>query len=151
VWGGLHGVALAVHRLADVWARRSSPLEKFWQSLPGVLTAWLLTQLMVFTAWVFFRLPNLKDSLLVMRHLWGHTADAQFAQKVYGEAIGLYPPQILGILSAIVLCMGIAYLLQRGMKLQLTWHIKLFLMPLCLFAVWLFAPEGGSRYIYFDF
>ncbi|KAM3102514.1 MBOAT family O-acyltransferase [Phormidesmis sp. 146-12] len=151
LWGGLHGLALAVHRLTDLWAQRSPSVQKFWQSIPGVLVAWLLTQLMVFAAWIFFRLPNLKDSLFVVQKLWGQTADIQFAQKVYGEAIGLYPPQIFGALCAIVFCMGVAYLLQRNLKLQLTWHIKLFLIPLCLFAVWLLAPEGGSRYIYFDF
>ncbi|MCY7272536.1 MAG: MBOAT family protein, partial [Phormidesmis sp. CAN_BIN44] len=66
-------------------------------------------------------------------------------------AIGLYPLQISLLLGAIFLGMGFAYLLNRGLKLQLTWHIKLFLIPLCLYAVWVLAPEGGSKYIYFDF
>ncbi|MCY7322789.1 MAG: MBOAT family protein, partial [Phormidesmis sp. CAN_BIN36] len=151
VWGGLHGVALAVHRLVDLRSRQSPPLEKFWQTLPGIVIAWFMTQLMVFSTWIFFRLPNFRDSLVVLQRLVGQSADAQFAQKVYGEAIGLYPFQISLLLGAIVLAMGFAYLLDRGLKLQLTWHVKLFLVPLCLYAVWVLAPEGGSKYIYFDF
>lgn len=151
VWGGLHGVALAVHRWVDLRSRQSPQLEQFWQTIPGIVTAWFATQLMVFTAWIFFRLPNFRDSLVVVQRLIGQSADAQFSQKIYGEAIGLYPLQISLLLGAIFVGMGFAYLLNRGLKLQLTWHIKLFLIPLCLYAVWVLAPEGGSKYIYFDF
>jgi alginate O-acetyltransferase complex protein AlgI len=47
--------------------------------------------------------------------------------------------------------MGIAYSIQRGLKLQLNWPLKLLLVPLSLFTVWLLAPTGGLPYIYFDF
>jgi alginate O-acetyltransferase complex protein AlgI len=47
--------------------------------------------------------------------------------------------------------MGIAYTFNRVLKLQINWHIKLLLVPACLFAVWLLAPEGSLPYIYFDF
>lgn len=151
VWGGLHGLALAVHRLTDTLSKQSSWLETFWRSVPGIVLAWGLTQMMVFLSWVFFRLPNVKDAWFVIQRLWGQTADIQFAQKVYGEAIGLTLPQIALVLGAIALCMFIAYIFQRGLKVQLTWHLKLLLIPICLYAVWQLAPESGSRYIYFDF
>jgi alginate O-acetyltransferase complex protein AlgI len=151
VWGVLHGVALVVHRLTEAVSNRSEFLKRFWQSAIGVLLAWMLTQLLVFITWVFFRLPDLKDSWLVIQHLFGHTADAQFAQKVYVEAIGLQPLQIMALLGAITLGMGVAYSCDRGLKLQLNWHLKLLLVPACLFAVWLLAPQGALPYIYFDF
>lgn len=151
VWGGLHGLALAVHRLTDMLSRRLSWLEKAWQTLPGVVLAWALTQAMVFTSWVFFRLPNLKDASLVVQRLWGHTADAQFAQKVYGEALGLEPMHLVLLLTGLMLLMGLAYLFQRGLKVQLNWPVKLLLVPVSLYLVWLLAPEGGLPYIYFDF
>jgi alginate O-acetyltransferase complex protein AlgI len=151
VWGGLHGLALAVHRLTETLSKQSSWLETFWRSVPGIVLAWGLTQMMVFLSWVFFRLPNVKDAWFVIQRLWGQTADIQFAQKVYGEAIGLTLPQIALVLGAIGLCMLIAYIFQRGLKVQLTWHLKLLLIPICLYAVWQLAPESGSRYIYFDF
>lgn len=151
VWGILHGLALVVHRLTDAMSNRSDRLKEFWKGTTGILTAWLLTQLMVFTTWIFFRLPNLKDSWLVVQRLWGHTADAQFAQKVYLEAIGMEPLQIALMLVTLLLLMGVAYSFERVLKLQLNWNVKLMLVPACLFAVWLFAPQGALPYIYFDF
>lgn len=151
VWGLLHGLALVVHRLTDRLSNQTPWLQAFWQSFPGVILAWLTTQLMVFVAWIFFRLPNLKDSWLVVQRLWGHSADAQFSQKVYLEAFGLEPLQITFLLLTLVALMGIAFTLQRVLKLQLNWPVKLLLVPTCLFAVWLLKPEGALPYIYFDF
>lgn len=151
VWGLLHGLALVIHRITDALSKQHESLKRFWQNPVGVLTAWILTQLMVFVAWIFFRLPNLKDSWLVMQRLFGHPADAQFAQKVYVEAIGLQPLQIALLLWLLVGMMAIAYFFEQGLKLQLNWNVKLMLVPACLFAVWLLAPQGALPYIYFDF
>ncbi len=151
IWGVLHGVALVVHRLTDAVSNRFEWLQRVWQSLPGVVLAWLLTQSMVFTTWIFFRLPDLKNSWLVVQRLVGHTADAQFAQKVYLEAIGLGALQIALLLWALFVLMGVAYLFDRVFKVQLNWPVKLMLVPACLFAVWLLAPQGALPYIYFDF
>jgi alginate O-acetyltransferase complex protein AlgI len=151
VWGGLHGLALAVHRLTQAISARLDGLKDWWQSWQGVLVAWLLTQSMVFMSWIFFRLPDLKEASLVFQHLWGHPADIQFAQKVYVEAIGLDRFQIALLLAALMTSMAIVYCIQRGLKLQLNWPLKLLLVPLCLFTVWVLAPEGGLSYIYFDF
>jgi len=151
VWGTLHGVALVIHRLTDAISSRSEKLKAFWQQPAGVLSAWVMTQLMVFITWIFFRLPNLKDSWLVVTRLIGHPADAQFSQKVYLEAIGLQPLQIWLLLWLIVCVMFVAYSFDRVLKLQLNWNVKLMLVPACLFAVWLLAPQGALPYIYFDF
>jgi alginate O-acetyltransferase complex protein AlgI len=150
VWGGLHGLALAVHRLTQATSERLDGVKRWWESWLGMLFAWFLTQLMVFTSWVFFRLPNLKEANLVIQRLWGHTADIQFAQKVYIEALGLGRFPIALLLAALVASMGVAYAIQRGLKLQLNWPLKLTLVPLCLFCVWVLAPKG-LPYIYFDF
>lgn len=151
VWGILHGLGLVLHRLTDVLSDRSEPLKHFWQGGLGIVLAWVLTQMMVFFTWIFFRLPDLKDSGLVIQRLWGHPADAQFAQKVYLETFGLEPVQIAFLLGILTALMGIAYTFNRVLKLQINWHIKLLLVPACLFAVWLLAPEGSLPYIYFDF
>jgi alginate O-acetyltransferase complex protein AlgI len=150
-WGGLHGLALAIHRLTDVMSKRLGWLAGWWRSVPGVVFAWTLTQGMVFVSWVFFRLPDVNSAWQVVQRLWGHTADVQYAQKVYGEALKLYPPQISIILGSISIFMLLAFGLQRGLKLHLTWHLKLLLVPICWYVVWQLAPEAGSRYIYFDF
>ncbi|MBD2777660.1 MBOAT family O-acyltransferase [Iningainema tapete] len=151
VWGALHGLALAVHRFTSAICHRFEDLENFWQTPVGVAIAWLLTQSMVFTSWIWFRLPNLQDSSLVIQHLWGHPADTQFNQKVYVEALNLSQYQMAVILGAIFCCMSIVFTFERGFKLRFNWPVKLVFVPLCLYAVWLLAPEGSLPYIYFDF
>lgn len=150
IWGGLHGLALVVNRLTEALSKQLS-ISWIWNSLPGILIAWLMTQLMVFTTWIFFRLPNLQDSGLVINRLWGHTADVQFAHKVYVEALGLERHHLVILLSSVFGLMAITTLFNRGLKLELNWLVKLALVPLSFFTVWLLAPEGGLPYIYFDF
>ncbi|MDP8964056.1 MAG: MBOAT family protein [Cyanobacteriota bacterium] len=151
VWGGLHGLALVAHRLTQAISERVEASKRWWQSLLGVFVAWFLTQLMVFTSWIFFRLPNLKEAGTVIQNLWGHSGDIQFAQKVYIEAIGLGRFQIALLLIALIASMSAIYSIQRGLKLQLNWPVKLLLVPVCLFTVWVLAPQGSPPYIYFDF
>ncbi|WP_272116601.1 MULTISPECIES: MBOAT family O-acyltransferase [Spirulina] len=151
VWGGLHGVALVVHRLGDRYSQTHARWGQWWESVPGMVTAWVVTQGFVFLAWIFFRLPDLRQSGLMVRHLFGVAGDIQFTQKVYFEALGLGRFDLLWWMMVLVVVMALTYLVQGGLKLQLNWHLKLVLVPLCFFAVWMLAPEGGTRYIYFDF
>lgn len=151
VWGGIHGLYLVIHRLTDEVSQRAPALGQFWKTLPGVIIAWAITQFSVFFAWIFFRLPNLKDSLLVVQRLVGHPADVQFAQKIYAEALQSDRSHITVILITIFAGMGLSYAINRGLKLQLNLPMKLFLVPLLLFAAWLLAPNETAPYIYFDF
>jgi len=151
VWGVYHGLALVVHRLIDGWSKHSSVLTAFWQSLPGTLLGWGTTQMMVFTAWIFFRLPNLKDSWFAISNLFGKQADPQFTQKIYLDTLGIDRLQFTWVLCALVGVMTLLFLLQRRLKLQLNWPIKLVLIPVSLYLVWLLAPQGALPYIYFDF
>lgn len=151
VWGVIHGLALVVHRLNHALAERSPQVQQWWSSIPGVILAWLLTQTTVFFAWIFFRLPNLKEAWWVVSHLWGHTADIQFSQKIYVETLQMGRSEIAVALGAIALAMGVIYGGQRGLKLQLNWPVKLLLVPVCVFAAWLLSPNESLPYIYFDF
>ena len=151
VWGAIHGISLAVHRLADSASQRWQWLEKWWQNALGIGLAWLITQFVVFFSWIFFRLPNLNQANLVLQHLVNYAGDIQFQQKVYGEALNLERHYLVWMVAIVILVMGLDYYCQKKLKLQLNWHIKLVIMPLVLLIVWLFAPEGGLPYIYFDF
>jgi alginate O-acetyltransferase complex protein AlgI len=150
VWGAIHGIALVVHRLTETLSKKCS-IQWLWETLPGIIFSWLITQTMVFSAWIFFRLPNLKDSIWVVQHLWGKIADVQFAHKVYIEALGLERINIIFLLASLFVVMGIATGLHRGLNLQIKWPIKLLFVPLCFFLVFLLAPKGGLPYIYFEF
>ena len=151
VWGGLHGLALIIHRLTDFISKDLPWLQRWWKTIPGAIAGWTITQIMVFTTWIFFRLPNLKDSGLAISRLWGHPADIQFAPKVYVEALQSDRPHITLLLLLLFAGMGITYAVTRGLKLQLSWTAKLLLVPLCFYMAWLLAPNESAPYIYFDF
>jgi len=57
IWGGLHGLALVVHR---EWQRRSTPALMRW-------LAWPLTVYWVCVAWIFFRAADLLHALAALR------------------------------------------------------------------------------------
>ncbi len=151
VWGAIHGLALSVHRLNGALSERFKLLKSFWESIPGIFFAWAVTQLVVFFSWIFFRLPSLSDASLAVRHLVGHTADVQFAQKVYIDSFNLNRPQISLLLAGVVALMGIAYTIQNHLKLQISWPVKVLLLPICFYLAWILAPSETSPYIYFDF
>jgi alginate O-acetyltransferase complex protein AlgI len=151
VWGALHGLFLVVHRLTDALSERWGWLRAGWKSVPGTLLGWGLTQASVLFAWIFFRLPNLQDSLLVVQRLWGHPADVQFAQKIYVETFQSDRLHLSLLLLALFGGMTLVYTVNRWLKLRLNWPVKLLLVPLCLFAAWLLAPNESPPYIYFDF
>ncbi len=152
IWGAMHGVALAVHRVVDGISKRSPKLKTFWATIPGMLLGWGLTQSMVFLSWIVFRLPSLETIQLAFgRLLGGAKADPQFIQKVYGETLNLYPNQIALLFLGLFGVMGVAYVLQRGLKLQLNWYLKLLLIPFCFYCVAIAMPSGVSSYLYFAF
>jgi len=151
IWGGWHGLALVIHRLTDTVSERFEGLKAWWTSIPGTILAWLLTQSMVFMSWVVFRLPMWKDSSWVFSHLWGYSADVQFAQKVYGETLGIERFDLALLLGCLGGLMAISYGLSKRLKVQLNWPIKMLLVPVLLYIVWLLSPETGQAYIYFDF
>jgi alginate O-acetyltransferase complex protein AlgI len=151
VWGTIHGIALVIHRLTQTLSERVESLARFWRSSLGNIVGWFLTQLLVFVTWIWFRLPNLSQSNLVLQHLWGYPRDAQFATKIYVESLKLADSQVLLILIGIILAMMLAYLFDRVLKLNFNWHLKLTLIPLCLYIVWLLSPAESLAFIYFDF
>jgi alginate O-acetyltransferase complex protein AlgI len=151
VWGGVHGIALVIHRLTHALSQQVKALDRFWRSAIGQICGWLLTIPFVFVSWIWFRLPNMQQSTLVFQHLWGYPRDPQFATKVYVESLGLADSQLLLILVGLFLAAAIAYSFDRALKVALAWQVKLLLLPVCLYLVWLLAPAEGLSYIYFDF
>jgi D-alanyl-lipoteichoic acid acyltransferase DltB (MBOAT superfamily) len=59
IWGALHGIALAIHRL---WKRFGRPLP--------TAVAWLLTFCFICVTWVFFRAKTMDDALRVLRGMF---------------------------------------------------------------------------------
>ena len=71
VWGGLHGIALSVHRL---WLRlfpTRRPRNVAWRA-----GAWVITFLFVVVTWVFFRADNLETAMALLT--------AMMSPSIYG-------------------------------------------------------------------
>ena len=151
VWGSIHGLALVIHRLNQAIADQWQPLGKLWKTPLGLVLAWGITQSLVCFSWLFFRLPKPQQFTLALQRSLGTSSDIQFTQKVYDESLGFTAPQLWGLLWLVVILMAISYFMQRSLKLQLNWPLKLLLVPLCLFAAWQLAPTETLSYIYFEF
>lgn len=90
IWGGIHGVALAVNRWFEL-AAVDNNLIKFLRWPPF---AWLLTMSVVFLSWIFFRAINLDHSLLMVVRILS-PASGWFESKlsaVFFELLLLYFP-----------------------------------------------------------
>jgi alginate O-acetyltransferase complex protein AlgI len=68
VWGGIHGAALAVHKL---WLRGRKVAERPSLDTPGQVAsavgAWLFTMTVVCVAWVFFRAPTFGSAFAILQ------------------------------------------------------------------------------------
>ena len=59
VWGTLHGLLLAAHRVVGGYVPRGRPSPLRWRDVPGVLVTFATVTLL----WVFFRADSLGDAL----------------------------------------------------------------------------------------
>jgi alginate O-acetyltransferase complex protein AlgI len=151
IWGALHGAGLVLHRLTQAATKAVPQMKPFWASIPGLLLAWMLTQGLVFFSWLFFRLPDPKQFTLALGRLVGTAADPQFIQKVYLESLGFTYGELVALLLGVLSLMAIAHLFQRSLQLEISWPVKLLLIPVFGFLAWLLAPAETLPYIYFDF
>ncbi|NJN31793.1 MAG: MBOAT family protein [Synechococcales cyanobacterium RM1_1_8] len=150
-WGAIHGAAMAVHRLTDEWSQQRPALQRWWQSPWGGVSAWALTQGVVFFSWLFFALPDVSQAWWAVTHLLGHSADGQFAQNIYFEIVGLTRGQVGLLLALLAIAMAGLHGFGRSLKVQLGWPLKLALVPLLLYGVWQLGQQGSGSYIYFNF
>ena len=56
IWGGLHGIALAIHRATGAVEPRGRPAPPKWRNVPAILGTFTLVTVL----WVFFRVASLQ-------------------------------------------------------------------------------------------
>lgn len=74
LWGGLHGLALNVHKSFTRWAGRVGGIAI--PAVVGTAAAWLLTQVFVYATWIPFRAEGFRDTWDVFRAISGLRDDA---------------------------------------------------------------------------
>lgn len=81
VWGGLHGLALALHK----WVRSLTHKPKGyhshgWRRMAGII----VTFHFVCFCWIFFRNTSFENSLIMLGQVFGHFTPQLFGQLVTG-------------------------------------------------------------------
>jgi alginate O-acetyltransferase complex protein AlgI len=133
VWGGLHGVALAVHKLFGAGRRPGGPI--------GRLLGTAGTFLFVCLCWVFFRAPHFAEAWILLRKMAG----------LGGPGVRwLYEP-FWPALAAMVAW----HLLRRNTnehgEIPLLSTAGQVLLWSALWLFWLAAPLAAQPFIYFQF
>ncbi|WP_295436827.1 MBOAT family O-acyltransferase [uncultured Thiodictyon sp.] len=140
IWGGLHGLALIVHKQWIMWTGERKGTA--WGLVPSLL----LTQLWVLVAWVFFRSQSLDDSLTMLRGMAGIGV---------GSGQETMPPWVLPAIVLPVIADAVLGRLQAAApgswELRLGWpaYAGFTGIAAALF-LWL-VPLTSAPFIYFQF
>jgi len=131
-WGGLHGLALSLHKVLSPRGRRSF--------CPPVL-AWLATMLVVLVAWVFFRSASFTQAFTILRSMLTLRAGIDW----------FLPAAMINL--ALVAAWHLWAARRGGPEARLVPYLArswcvLFLM---VFLVLGFYPRGFRPFIYFQF
>jgi alginate O-acetyltransferase complex protein AlgI len=143
IWGGIHGVALAVHRAWTTWHPLCGLADRPVFQLVWTLFSRLLTLSIVLLAWVFFRAQSLADAgcYLSRMLLWKH------------DGIRLISPYILLAIMAVLFthllvhkdCNWAREIPERPIPVRITAYAALLVL------LSFFAATDTVPFIYFQF
>jgi len=141
VWGGMHGLALAVHKL---WTTRTAHWGGLKEHLLYRMFAWLLTLLVVGLLWIPFRCADFSTTMILLKNLLPD-----------GEGI-IWPHTMTLVVLACVIAWHVMYLLQARLlagfpTTQPQNVMPAFVIGFFLMLIILFAPVNTSPFIYFQF
>ncbi len=142
VWGGLHGLGLALvhawHRLSAGWHVRSSLLRSL-----ACVVSWLLTLHSVALLWVFFRAESLPDALAVLSR----------ATKCAVDGTGFSAAVLLATVWGLALSFCGAALYRAAVRVMsfLPWALQGALVGLGIALVMNLGPDGVLPFIYTRF
>jgi alginate O-acetyltransferase complex protein AlgI len=139
VWGGLHGVGLAVHR-----AFSGRIKERVRHGVSPFITAvsWLATFVFVCTAWVFFRSPDFGTSWTIVQKMYALTSTS---------GVNWFATALLIALPIFFLADWAAANLRNGKQFNLTGFRGIFVVIFVAMGVFFLAPENPAPFIYFQF
>ena len=142
IWGGLHGIALAIHKY---WVNKTEKWEYFLKNLMIFkVFSWTLTFLFVTVLWIPFRCTDFQKT-------------SEYVTNLFGNQLGVnwVNPNIVFIILIMVtwhifyifrvqrlLCFPVTDI--RGIYPQIT-------LGFSLLMILMFAPVSSSPFIYFQF
>lgn len=142
VWGGLHGIALAIHRAAFPPTPRDASARPGLRDLPAVVANFVLVSVL----WVFFR----ADSLSAVGDFFGGMTDG-----ITGSAPGAWKPAAIILVFALA-SMFVMDFVDRGRRTTSPLHkipmgIQGALAGLAIVAIIVFSGQDPEPFIYFQF
>jgi len=137
VWGGLHGVALALHRAWRGGARKTTEGGAAWQVI-----SWASTLLFTMLCWVVFRAADFTIAGQVLRKL--AFIDPTGMHWFYLHAMVVLA--IAVVLHALTLVRG-----ERPLRLPIPGPVRLGLLAASVPLILYLMPTGPAPFIYFQF
>jgi alginate O-acetyltransferase complex protein AlgI len=148
IWGGLHGVALALHKLFRTWVdsenREKTVAGKRFSTIVNVF----LTFHFVCFSWIFFRANSMDTAIVMVRQIMFH-----LSPHIFFEFVSSY--------KAVVVLMALGYLLHFiPQKWEMSVQEKITEWPLAYKAAFMLAiiimviqtkSAGIQPFIYFQF
>ncbi len=145
VWGGLHGLALIIHKLYKVKVSENTQTNEIRFFGYNVIS-WLLTMIFVCTTWVFFRSQTFSDSWQIIKNMFLFRSSGNFE----------VPMEFL-VLLALVFgghFFGVRYfgkIEERNKHIFPRLFLQASLWAVALFLVLLFGQDDNQAFIYFQF
>ncbi len=141
IWGGLHGVALAVHRALGAYEPRGRPGVPGLRDVPKILGTFTL----VTALWVFFRAESLGDAFAFFRNM---------TNGPIGSVPGAWKADLLtvGLFAVLVLAMDLVDR-RRAVLRPLQWSPVLqgALVGAALVGILVWSGTAPVPFIYFQF
>lgn len=146
VWGALHGIALAVHKLAmELFPRKKDkPASFIWRIISIVLTFHFVA-----FCWIFFRANSFETALNIINNI----ADLEFDWQAWQAIIQGYKNVFLLIAIGFVW----HFIPKRWMAIPQQWFnvapifVKSVILGFVFWVVYATATAGPQPFIYFQF
>ena len=138
VWGGLHGVALAVHKFyLGLRGRQEEPA-----GVVRSVASWAVTMVFVLVTWVFFRAHDFSTAWVYLQKM--AFVNARGIEWYYVQAMAV-------ILIGAGLHIAVVLRDDRELTIDLGRPVAWGLVVAMLIVILLYAPFGNSPFIYFQF
>jgi alginate O-acetyltransferase complex protein AlgI len=130
LWGGYHGIALAVQKL---WGRSHIKLP--------ALAGWAMTMLIVSVGWIFFRSPDLNHAIIILRQMFLPEAGVNWT----------FPFAVFAIAGTLVVHLIELHGRVDFHRLPLhAWYTPAILFSM-IWMVVIFHPKGFRPFVYLNF
>ncbi|MFN7971767.1 MAG: MBOAT family O-acyltransferase [Acidobacteriota bacterium] len=140
IWGGLHGIFLAGHKLLLGGKKPDAVRPSRWRLVPGIVA----TNLLVLATWIFFRARDLRTAVLYLRGLAGSLVDpAQIVLVLAG---------LCAYLAFVAVMDLVPYLRARDDLIErLPAALRVCALATLAIVVWNCWPQAYAPFIYFQF